>query len=317
MSSSERGADGAAAIRRILIAVDASPESARAADYVCHMTLPGALIRIVSVAENPRVLLPLGSMTDAELQLARTELARDAEQAVARAKKMFADAGIEVESGVIEIARQGGYTANALIDAAAQWGADLLVLGARQHHGMMRWVEGTVSEFVTTRALCSILIVPAGYEADIGPSPQRILFALDGSVASLDALHAGCRLARSDSRLRAIYVVDRAVRLTDFVPIHVLEEAFIEEGEAAMARARSVFETLGNTAETALVKTEPVSDDVSHAIVRDAERWHADLLVLGTHGRRGVARWLLGSVAARTARLARTPVLLARPRPDA
>jgi len=37
-----------------------------------------------------------------------------------------------------------------------------------------------------------------------------------------------------------------------------------------------------------------------------------DLLVLGTHGRRGIARWLLGSVAARTARLVDTPVLLAR-----
>ena len=317
MSSTERGTHAADGIRRILVAVDASPESARAADYVCHLTLPGALIRIVSVAENPRVLLPLGSMTDAELQLARDELARDAERAVARARKMFADAGIEVESGVIDISRQGGYTANALIDAAAEWKADLLVLGARQHHGMVRWVEGTVSEFVTTRALCSILIVPAGYEADIGPSPQRILFALDGSTASLDALRAGLRLALPESRLRAIYVIDRAVRLTDFVPIHVLEEAFVEEGHAALARAADAFAEVANRAETALVKTEPVSDDVPHAIVREAGRWHADLLVVGTHGRRGVARWLLGSVAARTARLACTPVLLARPARDA
>ena len=298
-------------IRRILVAVDGSPQSARAVEYVCHMSVASARIRVVSVAESPRTLLPLGSMTDAQLQLARTELARDAANAVARARIVFADAGIDIESDVIEISRQGGYTANALIDAATEWHADLLVMGARQHRGMLRWIEGTVSEFVTTQAPCSILVVPAGYEADIGPSPQRILFALDGSMASLEALHFGLRLARPDARLRAIYVVDRAVRLTDFVPIHVLQEAFIEEGHAALAAAASAFAELSNHAETALVKTEPVSDDVPHTIVRDAERWHADLLVVGTHGRRGVARWFLGSVAARTARLARTPLLLA------
>lgn len=313
MDPAQRQRNARSEVKRILVAVDASPQSVRAAEYVCHMALSDASIRIVSVAENPRTLLPLGSMADAELELARDELTHDAENAVARARSIFADAGINVESEVIQPSRQGGYTANALIDAGAQWKADLLVVGARQHHGMLRWVEGTVSEYVTSEAPCSILVVPAGYKADIGPSPQRIVFALDGSAASLDALRFGLRLARPESRLRAIYVVDRAVRLTDFVPIHVLQQAFIEEGHAALAAAASVFAELSNHAETALVKTEPVNDDVPHTIVRDAERWHADLLVVGTHGRRGVARWFLGSVAARTARLARTPLLLARP----
>jgi nucleotide-binding universal stress UspA family protein len=61
-----------------------------------------------------------------------------------------------------------------------------------------------------------------------------------------------------------------------------------------------------------LIKTLTTHDDVPHAIVRDTAEWNGDLLVLGTHGRRGIARWLLGSVAARTARLVDTPVLLAR-----
>jgi nucleotide-binding universal stress UspA family protein len=316
MSTTSTGGNAPCAIKRILIAVDSSPESARAAAYVRHMAPPGVRIRVVSVAENPRALLPLGSMTDAELQRARAELASDAAEAVARAKSLFTDAGIDAEPGVIEISRQGGYTANALIDAAADWKADLLVVGARQHHGLLRWVEGTVSEFVTTQAPCSILIVPAGYEAEIETSPRRILFALDGSATSIDALHFGLQLATPESRLRAIYVVDRAVRLTDLVPIHVLEEAFTEEGRVVLGGAARVFAELPNDAETALVRTEPVKDDVPHAIVRDAEQWHADLIVVGTHGRRGVARWFLGSVAGRTARLARTPLLLARPAPE-
>jgi nucleotide-binding universal stress UspA family protein len=317
MNTTSTAAIAPRAIKRILIAVDSSPESARAAAYVRHLTLPGARIRVMSVAENPRAILPLGSMTDAELQLARAELANDAAEAVARARKIFTDAGTDVESGVVEISKQGGYTANALIDAAADWKADLLVVGARQHHGLLRWVEGTVSEFVTAQTPCSILIVPASYEAPIEASPGRILFALDGSKASLDALHFGLQIATPESRLRALYVVDQAVRLTDIVPIHVLEDAFIEEGKVILEAAARVFEDLPNAAETALVKTEPVSDDVAHAIVRDAGQWRADLIVVGTHGRRGIARWFLGSVASRTARLARTPLLLARPAPEA
>ncbi|MBB5462405.1 nucleotide-binding universal stress UspA family protein [Paraburkholderia sp. Cpub6] len=120
-----------------------------------------------------------------------------------------------------------------------------------------------------------------------------------------------------ESRLRAIYVIDRAVHLTDAAPIRVLEEAFVEEGKVILAAAERVFADLSNASESAFVKTAPTRDDVAHAIVRDAEQWGADLIVVGTHGRRGISRWFLGSVAARTARLAHTPLLPARPAPGA
>ncbi|MCC8402375.1 universal stress protein [Paraburkholderia sp. MMS20-SJTN17] len=303
-------------IKRILIAVDSSSVAARAAAYIRYMTVPGVEVRIVSVAENPRVLVPLGSRTDAELQTARAELLRDASTAVERVKEIFVQVNVNVDVRVLELSRTGGDTANALIDAASEWQADLLVVGARQHHGLLRWVEGKVSEFVTTRAACSILVVPANYEAEIHAFPRRILFALDGSRFSLDALRFGLLFAAPESSLRAVYVIDRAVRLTDFVPIHVLEDSFKEEGENTLAAAAGVFANLPNHVESGLVKTKVSNDDVPHAIVREARRWHADLLVVGTHGRRGLARWLIGSVAERTARITHTPLLLARPRPN-
>jgi nucleotide-binding universal stress UspA family protein len=280
------------------------------------MARPGVQVRIVSVAENPRTLLPRGSLTDAEFEIARAELFRDASEAAALAKDAFAQCNGDVETHVIELSSQGGDTTNALINTATEWQADLLVVGARQHRGIWRWVEGTVSESVTTQTPCSIVIVPASYDAEMPESPHRILFALDGSPASLDAMRLGLQLATPEAHLRAVYVIDRAVRLTDFVPIYVLEDAFIEEGKTALANAAGVFANLSNHVETGLLSTEPTSDDVPHTIVREAQRWHADLVVVGTHGRRGLARWLLGSVAARTARIAHTPLLLARPRPD-
>jgi nucleotide-binding universal stress UspA family protein len=280
------------------------------------MAVPGVRVRIVSVAEDPAVLVPLGSMADAELRTIRTELFRDASEAVAHVKEIFATLDGEVDGEVLERSKRGGYTANTLIDAATEWQADLIVVGARHHHGLLRWAEGTVSEFVTTQASCSVLIVPASYEAEIHAFPRRILFALDGSQASLDALRFGLLFATPESMLRAVYVIDRAVHLTDLVPIHVLEDVFKEEGESILAAAAGVFSNLANHVEAGLVKTKRTGDDVSHTIVREARRWHADLAVVGTHGRRGLARWFLGSVADRTARITDTPLLLARPRPN-
>lgn len=307
-------ADVQPAVERVLIAVDSSESSLRAAQYVRHMPIAGATIRLVCIAENPRSLVPLGALTNAELDNARDEIAADARRALQQAASVFADSGCSIQSDVIELSRQGGYTGNAVVDAAVDWQADLLVLGARQHHGLLRWIEGTVSEFATANARCSILVVPGSYKADIAqPRPRRILFCLDGSPASLDAMRFGLRFATPATELRAIYVVDRAVRLTDLFPIRALESAFEEEGRAVLANAAALLGTLSNPVETALIHTGPTSDDVPHTLVRDAQDWDADLLVVGTHGRRGVARWVLGSVAARTARIANTPLLLARP----
>ncbi|NYH14284.1 universal stress protein [Paraburkholderia bryophila] len=290
---------------RILIGVESSPMSARLAKYVCGLVRPGVEVRIVSVAENPRALVPLGSLADAVFETIREELLRDASEAVKQAHEVFADANIDVDARVLELSRLGGYAGNALIDAAGEWHADLLVVGARQHHGMLRWFEGTVSEFVTSQTPCSILIVPASYVAAIHAYPRRILFALDGSEASFDALQSGLHLAGPGSSTRAVYIVDRAVRF--------LEKTFIDEGDKALAAAADFFANQINPVELGLVKTDPASDDIPHTIVREAQRWHADLVVVGTHGRRGFSRWFLGSVAGRTARITQTPLLMVRP----
>jgi nucleotide-binding universal stress UspA family protein len=173
-----------------------------------------------------------------------------------------------------------------------------------------------VSEPLMKFAACAILVVPEHGDVEWRGRPQRILFAVDGSSASQEALRIGARLARAGTEIRAIYVVDRAVRLTDFVPLTVLEDGLVEEGNASLAQASQFLETLpevgGAHLETALVNTDQANDDVAHAIEREAQTWHADILVMGTHGRRGLVRCLLGSVANRVAGIARTPLLLVR-----
>ncbi|AUT63309.1 universal stress protein [Paraburkholderia terrae] len=298
------------AFQRIMLAVDDSEATLRAAEYTKALFAGRAQIRLVTVAQNPRTLFPLGATAQGFLAAAREEIIGDARAALAKIEAIFA--GIELEFGLVDLSVHHGNTADALLDTASHWNADLLVMGMRHHHGLLRWIEGTVSEPVARRATCSLLLVPEDSRVPTDRPPMRMVFALDGSACSLAGLRTGLKIAGPDTRLRTIYVVDRAVHLFDGGAADMLETAYLDQGCAAIERATHICSDQGCIADTAVIKTHRSHDDVPHTIVRDAAEWNADLVVLGTHGRRGIERWLLGSVAARTVRLVDTPILLAR-----
>lgn len=299
-------------LARIALAVDSTPESLRAAQYVRTLMRPGMHLRIVSVIDNPRLMLPDIPRVDALLASARNEMTRDAQAVLDHVLPSFADSGAQVEHDIVDASVAGGTIANALVEDAAAWHADVLVVGAREHHGLLRLVEGAVSETLTKRARCALLIVPARYDRPIESPPQRMMFAVDGSEPSLHAVQFGIALATPTTLLHAAYVVDRAVRLTDIVPVRALEDAYRTEGESALDVAGELFEGRDNPTKRSMLETHPTSDDVAHTLMREAVHWQADLLVVGTHGRRGLAGWLLGSVARRVAHIAQVPVLLVR-----
>jgi nucleotide-binding universal stress UspA family protein len=295
---------------KILVAVDRSATSQHAIAYSGHIVAPGGIIRLVSVAENPRTLVPAGSLVSRALEAARAELLQDAHDALANAAEILTGYGVQVETEAIDLSTRGGDVVGALIDAAHAWGADLIVTGAHQHHGLLRWVEGAVAAPLARLSPCPILIVPATGNADACSLPRRILFAVDGSEQATQALRYGARFTTPDASVRAIYVVDRSVRLSDLVPIDVLEDAFVDEGERALAAAGHLLSDVSGRSGTELVRTGRTGDDIAHAIVREAASWQADMIVMGSHGRRGMVRWMLGSVAERVARLTPVPLLL-------
>jgi nucleotide-binding universal stress UspA family protein len=264
--------------------------------------------------ENPRILIPTAALAGLDLSAARAELMDEMENALAKAHASFAQFPGAAQAQLIDLAKHGGDVPHAIVDAARDFDADLLVLGSRQHRGLLRWVEGTVSEPVMRHAACAIILVPARCEKQSSHAPQRLFFAIDGSETSQAVLKIGSRLAGPGAQLKVIYVVDRAVRFSDFVPIQLLQDAFIKEGDASIAKAREVLAQLPNVAQahvdTSIARTHVSSDDIPHTIMREAAAWGADLVVMGTHGRRGPARWMLGSVAGRVARMAETPLML-------
>ena len=141
----------------------------------------------------------------------------------------------------------------------------------------------------------------------------RILVALDGSDTSKLALQAALALARSEqAELQPVYVVDIpyiGMEAPGFDPSIVLD-ALREEGKAVLADAASQMASFGVRGAPRLLELPAIGEDIAQGIEHAAREWHADLIVMGTHGRRGLRRLVLGSVAEHTARRAPCPLLL-------
>lgn len=142
----------------------------------------------------------------------------------------------------------------------------------------------------------------------------RILVAVDGSAGSARALAHAIALAKAFSAvLRVLHVVDMGVLALGpelGVDTHRLAAARRADGEKVLAAALETARAAGAAAESALVETGSPGQRVPSQIVQEAQAWPADIIVVGTHGRGGAERLLLGSVAEGVARRAGVPVLL-------
>jgi nucleotide-binding universal stress UspA family protein len=300
--------------RRIVLCVDSSDASCCAAAFARRFVRAGTQLTIAAVALDPRLLAPHAALSGLDQGVAHKELLEDAQRAIAESSSALASTAASVRSLVIDLATERGDVAHALAAEARRDQADLVILGTRQHHGLLRWIDPSVTDRLSRIAPCAMLVVPAGYESTREARVQRILFAVDGSTASLAAIETGAALVTADTQIRVVYVVDRAIRYSNFAPITLLEDAFAREGKLAIAMAAERLDSLHNVTRSHvsadLISTDISADDVSHALLREAERWNADFIVMGTHGRRGVSRVLFGSVANRVANLAKVPLML-------
>lgn len=145
---------------------------------------------------------------------------------------------------------------------------------------------------------------------------KRILVPVDGSPTSAKGLKEAIKLAKGDkgggrAKLRLLYVVEEyAAFAAPEVGANVgpLLDAIKAAGRKTLARIERGARAAGAHPEIALV--ENFGGRVADAIVEQAKRWRADLIVMGTHGRRGIQRALVGSDAELVVRYSPVPVLL-------
>lgn len=145
---------------------------------------------------------------------------------------------------------------------------------------------------------------------------RRILIPVDGSDASMQGVTHAVALARNQkARLRILNVIDDLILAPVMMEpvgadISYIFDTVRAEGKQVLKEAAALAARGGAQAETAQLESRGRA--VSDVILADAKRSKCDLIVMGTHGRRGLNRLLLGSDAERVLRDSPVPVLLTR-----
>ena len=144
---------------------------------------------------------------------------------------------------------------------------------------------------------------------------KRILVPVDGSPTSNAGLREAIRLARGEgAALRLVHVADQhhvaMMGMDSATAIEELIAGVVQAGRQILRKAERMVRKEG--LEPSAVLLETLTGPAADAIVRQAKKWGADLIVIGTHGRRGARRLLMGSDAEQIVRTSSVPVLLVR-----
>lgn len=148
---------------------------------------------------------------------------------------------------------------------------------------------------------------------------SRILVPFDGSDAATAGLSEAIKLAAfAGAKLRIVHVVNELILASPYgagtfdagAYAADIVERLREEGRAILKRAESAARERGLEPDCTLL--EDLRSDAGAVIVRHATEWPADIIVMGTHGRRGLRRMVMGSDAEQVLRTAPVPVLLVR-----
>ena len=140
---------------------------------------------------------------------------------------------------------------------------------------------------------------------------RRILVPVDGSPTSNRGLKEALALAKDQKALvRLVHVVDESMAIgfaESGLDLQPMLDGLRENGSRLLERMRKAAAKAGVRAESQLY--ESMAGPAATTILRDARKWRADLIVMGTHGRTGLQHLLVGSVAERIVRLSPAPVL--------
>lgn len=245
-------------------------------------------------------LLGLNLAPDAEVKLvsvARTEDDAAARQLLDSAQKDLKQ--LLVCNVVTELAK--GDPKNCIVDAAKHFAADLIIMGSRGHKGVDLILLGSVSQGVLMQAPCPVLIVKSGdLEESLRGGFKRVLIAADNSEYSQAALNWLRQMSWSS---------DTVFKLITVLP--PLSDSFGDEQTSRVSTLMLEHDNFRGVADAELcimqeflekgrswkVIREVREGDPREVILNAARSWNADLIVMGSHGKTGLTKLLLGSVS--------------------
>jgi nucleotide-binding universal stress UspA family protein len=295
--------------RKIVVGIDLSPDAERAlAHAVAIARRDGREVVLVHAETAPA--LPEGLFARDPDAAAAYLRGMKAAVAASRAgivelRERWGKRGVEVSQLVVD-----GHPDQVLPNTAVELGADLIAVGTHGRTGLARLFLGSVAEMVARLADRSVLV--ARGEAPAG-GYRRVVVGTDFSPLAERALDQALALAGAGARLELVHCwqltpwatsAEIPGGMNDRIRAELLAD-LRQSGEALLARVRERREDLD-------VQLELLERPAAHGLDRHAKDIDADLVVVGSHGRRGLRRFLLGSVAEVTVRHAPCSVLVAR-----
>jgi nucleotide-binding universal stress UspA family protein len=295
------------AFARVLCPTDFSEFATAALSYAAALAASyGSEIRLLHVLTPFPIVAPFGDVPGNvqlyESQRVQGQQALDAEAARVRRPGLAVDVELREGSAVHET-----------LEAARDWGADLIVIGTHGRGGMERVVLGSVAEKVLRKAPCAVLAVPHAALAHAHATERisHVLCAHDGSAASRNGVAYAVSLAeRTGAKLTLVSVVEALPYGGDFTgPDFAAFRAARDE------HAREVLDTAvaPDVRVRCNVHDRLVYGHPAQQILEVAAQETPDLLVMGVQGRGALDLLMFGSTANHVVRHAACPVLTVRP----
>jgi nucleotide-binding universal stress UspA family protein len=293
---------------RVLCPSDFSPFARRALATSLALTRPGGAVRALHVVSPARSRTRHAGACPAPVLVSedRERLVEDLERFTEPARAR----GLRTE-----VAVGYGEVADAIVEEARSWPADVVAVGTRGLCAPNGWAVGSVTEGVLRQSGCPVLAVPRSTRAGADPTApfRRILCPIDFSEPSLEALRCAIDFARESAAcLILLHILEwfpeeeARPDLPLVVPEYHLD--LTQEARERMRRAVPAHALEGVDHEELVATGRPY-----RAILRVCREREADLVVLGIHGRRAIDHVLAGATVCHVIREAGCPILAVRP----
>lgn len=266
----------------IIVGVDASPAGGHAAQIGLKLAAAADVeCRLVHASRDTWATMPEAALP------AQAAAFRAAALHGVRERLHVALAGVVPWDALRHVEVQEGWPPAVLDDAVRTTGADLLVLGAKHHSALGRWLGGS-----TVHNVARMLRVPLLVTGETPARIRRVLVALDASTAARRTFEMAVRIADLfDAELKALHVIEPLPFLPEAPPpINPTDYERLLEEECA----EKIWPIVSPEAERVVRHTIP-----ELGIAAEAKEWEADLVVVGSHGKGFVERMLVGSVTER------------------
>lgn len=316
--------------QKILVPLDGSPRAEQAIPVAAHLArATGGTLVFIQVTNpyvdyTPYMGVPAPLPQDANLDDARTYL---------RAVVLRADTqGVPAIADVVS-----GSAAEAILAAAHEQHADVIVMSSHGRSGLTRWVLGSVAQKVSRHAPVPVLVLRGESQALLevaaaGATPREVLVPLDGSTFAEAALRPALEMAAAlgGPVVRLLRVISLPVIHTFPGYLPPVEDFKIIAREEMRRDAQNHLATVAERLRGTLPAQSAISIemsavfalDVASAIIEIAEGHDetlynagggATLIAMATHGRGGLARWAMGSITERVLQGTSLPTLVVRP----